>query len=81
MILLHARYNTPTAAVSSNVATKEPSTFWFAPYTCLSAAADNEDDGLRTHLTYHLVEEIEVELAEDEEDEGDGEEPHRPGCD
>jgi hypothetical protein len=31
VMLFHARYSTPTAAVSRNVATKEPSTFWFEP--------------------------------------------------
>jgi hypothetical protein len=33
VILLHAKYNTPTDAVSSIVATNDPSTFAFDPYT------------------------------------------------
>lgn len=80
-MLRHAKYSTATAAVSSTVATKVPSTLCAAPCATRARAISGRKDATRevggTHLADDLAQQEKVELGEDEEDGGEDEVPHR----
>lgn len=78
VMLRHAKYSTATAAVSSTVATKVPSTLCAAPCAARARSADVKvRHGRLAHLADDLAQQEKVELAQDEEHRGEDEVPHR----
>lgn len=81
MILLHAKCNTPTAAVSNTVATKEPSSLCgvtpCVAVTYISFSKQRAKRNEETYVTDDFVEEEVVQLAENKEHSGEDVIPDR----